>query len=132
MKILLIEDDQIEVLKLQRTLSKLKLNHSVKVSVNGEEAINFLKKGIDLPDLILLDLNMPKVNGKEFLAMVKEDENINHIPTIVLTTSKNKNDLKECYRLGIGGYILKPLKYDDYIEKIEKLFSYWSINELKV
>ena len=132
LKVLLIEDDKIEVLKFQRTLRQLELNYSVKVSNNGQEALDFLKNGSDLPDLILLDLNMPKINGKEFLSRLKKDESINHIPVIILTTSKNKNDLKECYRLGIGGYMLKPLKYEDYVQKIEKLFSYWTMIELKV
>jgi len=78
----------------------------------------------------LLDLNMPKINGIEFLEILKNNESIKFIPTIILTTSSNEKDLLACFNLGISGYILKPLKYDEYIEKINLLLSYWSANEL--
>ena len=73
---------------------------------------------------------MPKINGLEFLRILKDDERLKYIPTIVLTTSNNRKDVLECYRIGIAGYILKPLKYEDYVSKIHKVLAYWSINEL--
>jgi len=97
---------------------------------NGEDALNLLKEKDNIPDIILLDLNMPKINGIEFLKILKNDNDLKYIPTIILTTSNNKKDLLECFEIGIAGYILKPLKYEDYIVKIEKLLAYWSINEL--
>jgi len=130
LKVLLIEDDTIEVMKLNRTISSLSLNHEIVEANNGEEALSILEKKDDLPDIILLDLNMPKINGIEFLSILKEDDALKHIPTIILTTSNNHKDLLECYKIGIAGYILKPLKYEAYVSKIEKLLSYWSINEL--
>lgn len=130
LNILLIEDDKIEIMKLNRTIDKLNLNHNIIEANNGEDALNYLSKKENLPDIILLDLNMPKINGIEFLSILKKDEVLKHIPTIVLTTSNNNHDLMECYKIGIAGYILKPLKYEDYVSKIEKLLSYWSINEL--
>ncbi|WP_203258924.1 response regulator [Hyunsoonleella ulvae] len=131
LNILLIEDDMIEVMKLNRTISKLELPHKIVEANNGEEALKILQKKDELPDIILLDLNMPKLNGIEFLNILKNDSVLKYIPTIILTTSNNQKDLLECYKIGIAGYVLKPLKYEDYISKIEKILAYWSINELK-
>ncbi|MDO5981079.1 response regulator [Flavivirga spongiicola] len=130
LKILLIEDDMIEVMKLNRVVASLNLDHNIIEAHNGEEALNILEKKYELPHIILLDLNMPKINGIEFLSILKKDENLRHIPAIVLTTSNNQKDLLECYKLGIAGYVLKPLKYEDYVTKIKNLLAYWSINEL--
>ncbi len=130
LNVLLIEDDMIETMKLNRTVSSLQLHHNIIETKNGEDALKILQKKDELPHIILLDLNMPKVNGIELLNIVKNDETLRHIPTIVLTTSNNQKDLLECYKIGIAGYILKPLKYEDYVLKIEKLLAYWSINEL--
>ena len=128
--VLLIEDDTIEIMKLNRTISSLNLNHNIIEANNGEEALSILKEGNSLPDIILLDLNMPKINGIEFLKILKSDPSLKYLPTIILTTSNNRKDLLECYKIGIAGYVLKPLKYDDYVSKIEKLLAYWSVNEL--
>lgn len=130
LEILLIEDDMIETMKLNRTIASLKLNHKITEAKNGEEALRLLEQKDKLPDIILLDLNMPKINGIEFLGVLKNDERLKYIPTIVLTTSNNRRDLLECYKIGIAGYVLKPLKYEDYVSKIEILLSYWSSNEL--
>ena len=131
LNILLIEDDMIEVMKFQRTISSLKLDHKIIEANNGEEALKILEKKDELPDVILLDLNMPKINGIEFLNILKSDDVLRYIPTIILTTSQNQKDLLECYKIGIAGYVLKPLKYEDYVSKMGKLLAYWSINELK-
>ena len=130
LKVLLIEDDAIEVMKLNRVISTLKLNHQIIEANNGEEALEILQQKDALPDIILLDLNMPKINGIEFLGILKNDDTLKYIPTIILTTSNNQKDLLECYKIGVAGYILKPLKYEDYVSKIESLLAYWSINEL--
>jgi CheY-like chemotaxis protein len=130
LKIMLIEDDMIEIMKLNRTISKLKLKHKIVDTNNGEDALKLLSKKDNLPDIILLDLNMPKVNGIEFLDILKNDESLKYIPTVILTTSSNQKDLHECFKIGVSGYILKPLKYEDYVDKINKVLSYWSINEL--
>ena len=132
LKILLIEDDMIEIMKLNRTISTLKLDHKIMEANNGEEALEILEQKDNLPDIILLDLNMPKINGIEFLSILKKDDVLKYIPTIILTTSNNQKDLLECYKIGVAGYVLKPLKYEDYVSKIEKLLAYWSINELIV
>lgn len=130
LKILLIEDDTIELMKLNRAMLSLNMNHKVTEVNNGEDALELLLNEEYYPDIILLDLNMPKINGIEFLSILKTNESLKFIPTIILTTSSNKKDLLECYNIGIAGYIQKPLKYQDYITKINILLSYWSANEL--
>ena len=130
LNILLVEDDTIEVMKLNRTIKSLQLNHKIVEANNGEEAFKILEQKDKLPDIILLDLNMPIINGIEFLSIMKTRESLKYIPTIILTTSNNKKDLIQCYNLGIAGYILKPLKYNDYVVKIKTLLDYWSINQI--
>ena len=130
LNVLLIEDDIIEVMKLNRAISKFESKHKIIEANNGEEALKILEVKDNLPDIILLDLNMPKINGIEFLSILKNDETLKYIPTIILTTSNNQRDLLECYKIGVAGYILKPLKYEEYVSKIEKLLAYWGENEL--
>jgi CheY-like chemotaxis protein len=130
LNILLVEDDTIEVMKFNRVLRTLASKHKIIEANNGEEALRILSTKEHIPDIIVLDLNMPKLNGLEFLSILKNDETLKYIPSIILTTSSNHKDLLECYRIGIAGYILKPLKYDDYVERITNLLNYWSNNEL--
>ena len=128
--ILLIEDDAIEIMKFNRVLSKLGQNHKIIEANNGEEALEILKVKDTVPDIIILDLNMPKINGIEFLQILKNDSFLKYIPAIILTTSNNHRDVLECYKIGIAGYVLKPLKYEDYVDRIKKTLEYWSSNEL--
>lgn len=130
LNILLIEDDTIEVMKFNRVLKTLALNHKIIEAKNGEEALKILKIKENILDIIVLDLNMPKLNGLEFLGILKNDEILKYIPAVILTTSGNHKDVLECYKIGIAGYILKPLKYDDYVDRIKRLLDYWSCNEL--
>lgn len=130
MHILLIEDDNIEIMKLQRTVAKLGLNHKITEAKNGEAALEVLRSGNTLPDIVLLDLNMPRMSGMEFLKILKDDEVLQYLPTIILTTSENRVDLVGCYKIGIAGYIIKPLKYEDYQDKLGKVLAYWEVNEL--
>lgn len=132
LKILFIEDDNIESIKFNRVIKALGLTPQIEEAKNGEEALEILKKKELLPDIIILDLNMPKLNGIEFLTILKNDDILKYIPAIILTTSNNHNDVKQCYKIGIAGYILKPLKYEDYTYKIQKLLEYWGCNELIV
>jgi CheY-like chemotaxis protein len=130
LKILLIEDDAIEVMKFIKVVETLGEDHQIVEAKNGEEAWDTLNSGKQLPDIIVLDLNMPKVNGVEFLASLKKDDTLKYIPAVVLTTSNNPKDILECYKIGIAGYILKPLKYEDYVSRIMKVLAYWSENVL--
>ncbi|PWL39443.1 response regulator [Flagellimonas aquimarina] len=129
MNVLFIEDDMIETMKLQRATSKFQSKHKITEAKNGEEALEFLKGGT-LPDIILLDLNMPRMSGIEFLSILKADDRLKYLPIIILTTSENRVDLLKCFEVGIAGYIIKPLKYEDYESKLKKVFDYWEISEL--
>ncbi len=130
LNVLLIEDDTIEVMKFDRVIKNLGLNHKVTEAANGEVALSLLQEKRFLPDIIFLDLNMPKINGIEFLKILKADDALRYIPAIILTTSGNHKDIMECYKVGIAGYILKPLKYEEYVSRISKMLDYWAINEL--
>ncbi|SHJ00592.1 response regulator [Pseudozobellia thermophila] len=130
MKILFIEDDQVETMKMKRTVARLKSKHELVMAGNGQEALDLLESSTRLPDLILLDLNMPRMNGNEFLKIIKQNDTLKYIPVVVLTTSQNRDDLVECYCSGIAGYVIKPLKYEDYVKKMEKIFGYWEAIDL--
>lgn len=128
LKVLFIDDDRIEVMKINRVLSS-NTQHKITIANNGVEALEILKTFE--PDIIILDLNMPDINGIEFLTILKNKENLKHIPAIILTTSNNNNDLTECFKIGIAGYYLKPLDFEDYELKIKTILEYWSLSEFK-
>ena len=130
LKIFLIEDDTIEVMKLKRAIKKLQLTHELIEAKDGEEALSYLRDSGVLPDIIFLDLNMPKINGIDFLKIIKYDDVLKYIPIVILTTSNNRKDVLTCYQTGIAGYIIKPLKYERYVNKIASALEYWSMNEL--
>ena len=127
LNILLIEDDRIEVVKFKRAISDEFKDLEILQASNGKEAQRMLNE--PYPHVIVLDLNMPDTDGIEFLSILKNDENIKHIPVIILTTSDNEKDIDECYRLGIAGYFIKPLKYEDYEQKIKMILNYFRFNE---
>ncbi|WP_109302585.1 response regulator [Aquimarina sp. AU474] len=127
---LLIDDDEIERLKFARVLQKNNYPYNIIEAKNGEEALDVLANKEQLPDIIFLDLNMPKMNGLEFLTALKSDDSLRYLPVVILSTSNNHQDLKEAYKIGAAGYIVKPLKYEDYAYKIKCLVDYWTVNEL--
>lgn len=129
--VLVVEDDKIEVLKFKRAADVLGLTHQFIFAENGEDAIRVLESDEEaLPNLILLDLNMPRFDGFEFLTMMRSKDSLRFIPTIIMTTSENEKDLKKCYELGVAGYMIKPLDYDLYTKKVSALFNYWELNEV--
>ena len=130
MSLLLIDDDEIERMKFKRVCQKNNYAHTVLEASNGEIALDILTNEKALPNLILLDLNMPKMNGIEFLGSLKANESLKYIPIIIMSSSDNDKDVKECYTLGIAGYIIKPLHFKEYSDRIVSLLSYWEINEL--
>ncbi len=131
--ILLVEDDQVDVMTVKRALKELKVANPIDVTGNGEEALDFLsdKNNIE-PSIILLDLNMPKMNGIEFLKIVKQDNGLRKIPVIVLTTSKEEQDRIESFNLGVAGYMVKPVDYLQFVEVIRTIHLYWTLSELPV
>lgn len=116
--ILLVEDDTLDVMDAKRTLDKMGVLHIIQVAKNGEEALQYLEK-VDKenpdskPDVILLDLNMPKMNGIEFLATLRKSERWKGIKVFVLTTSEEREDKEQTKKLGVSGYIVKPLKLNN-------------------
>lgn len=125
--ILLIEDKGIEVTKLNKIISKGFNDYKIILAKNGNEALTILKNS--LIDIALIDLNMSDPDGIEFLSIVKGNLKLKHIPIVILTSSNNDNDIKEYYKLGISGYLLKSLQFEDYEIKINKILRYWSLNE---
>lgn len=122
--ILLVEDSSMEVMKVRRAMDSLNLAPALTEAKNGEEALKALKGLKKSPSLILLDLNMPKMNGIEFLTKIKESNELVNVPVIILTSSNCENDIANCYKLGVSGYITKPTKYTDYLKKMKELFTY--------
>jgi len=110
--ILLIEDDILDAMDLQRTLDRMRILYKMRIAKNGEEGIAMLEQAdhLLLPDLILLDMNMPRMNGIEFLQMLRSRQEWKSIKVFVLTTSDESEDEKIMRSLGISGYIIKPLK----------------------
>jgi len=114
--ILLIEDDTLDVMDAKRTLDKMGVLHLMHVAKNGEEAIEYLSgiKSADArPDVVLLDLNMPKMNGIEFLTKIREWDQWKTLKIFILTTSEEKEDREQTKKLGVSGYIVKPLKLNN-------------------
>ena len=129
--ILLVEDDMIDVMTIKRALKELGITNQLDHAENGEEALDTLRKNIPrLPCLVLLDLNMPKMNGIEFLKEVKQDEALKAIPVIVLTTSKADLDKIESFKNGVAGYMVKPIDYNQFLNVLRTIESYWSTSEL--
>jgi CheY-like chemotaxis protein len=129
--ILLVEDDNIDAMTVKRAMKDLKVTNQLVRVTNGEEAINYLRsKDNHRPSVILLDLNMPKMNGFEFLKIAKDDAELRQIPVIVLTTSKDEQDKVESFQFCVAGYIVKPTNYKNFVEAIRTVDLYWSLSEL--
>jgi len=129
--ILLVEDDRIDVMTVKRALKEINVTNKLDIVNNGEEAIEFLRdKNNGRPCIILLDLNMPRMNGIEFLRIAKQDDNIKRIPVVVLTTSKEEQDKVQSFDLGVAGYMAKPVDYQQFVEVIRTINLYWTLSEL--
>jgi CheY-like chemotaxis protein len=129
--ILLIEDDAVDRMTVERALKEIKVTNRLDMVQNGEEAVAFLKDASNVrPGIILLDLNMPKMNGIEFLKVIKADDDLKRIPVIVLTTSKDERDRVDSFNLGVAGYMLKPVDYLQFVEVVRTIDLYWTLSEL--
>jgi CheY-like chemotaxis protein len=116
-EILLVEDDYLDIINVQRAFKKLNVNHQLHTAHNGIDALSILRgeKGPKVtPDLILLDVNMPKMTGFEFLKILRDDRDLRNIKVFVLTTSAEDYDKDKARSLGVSGYIIKPVNFDDY------------------
>ena len=132
--ILLIEDDELDVISVKRTLAKLAIPHELFIAGNGKEAVDFLEaKAMDeLPDVILLDLNMPKMNGIEFLQNIRPQERYKDLKVFVMTTSNETSDSTRAHDLGISGYIIKPMSYTDNIKNPDSMEAFVQFHLTKI
>ncbi len=129
--ILLVEDDQIDIMTVSRALKEINVTNQLEVTHNGEEALAYLnEQGNVKPCIILLDLNMPKMNGIEFLKQIKADNLLMKIPVVVLTTSQDEQDRIDTFNSGIAGYMIKPVDYVQFVETMKTIEMYWTLSEL--
>lgn len=132
--ILLLEDDEVDVMNVKRAFKKNNVDNPLFVAENGVEAFEMLrgengKQKIGKPNIILLDLNMPKMGGLEFLKLLRKEEEFKDISVFVMTTSDKDSDIVEAYNLNVAGYILKPLSISSFMESISALKNYWKLCE---
>lgn len=130
--ILLVEDEPADANLVRSALKESKVLCNLHIVQDGVDALAFLRRqgpyqGAPQPDLILLDLNMPRMNGREFLAEVKQDPLLSGIPVVVLTTSDVERDVVMSYKLGAAGYITKPVDMEQFIDAIRQLDNYWFV-----
>lgn len=129
--ILLVEDDQVDVMTILRALKEIHVVNPVVNVENGEAALAHLRDpAAERPCIILLDLNMPIMNGTEFLHQVKQDAQLKRIPVIVLTTSEEEKDKLDSFNLGVAGYMAKPVDYRRFVEMMRSIDLYWTISEM--
>jgi CheY-like chemotaxis protein len=129
--ILLVEDDQVDVMTVQRIFKILHITNPLDIAEDGEKALACLKDPQnETPCIILLDLNLPRMNGIEFLQIIKQDDGLKRIPVVVLTTSEEEQDKIDSFNLGVAGYMLKPPDYKQFVEVVRTIDYYWTVSEL--
>ena len=129
--ILLVEDDDVDAMTVKRALNELHTTNLLVRLTNGEEALDYLRDpSNDKPCIILLDLNMPRMGGIEFLQIAKKEAALMIIPVIVLTTSGSDRDIVESFDLSVAGYMLKPVDYEHFLETVRTIQLYWELNLL--
>ena len=131
--LLIVDDDDIDAMALKRALHKLKLLNPLYRACDGIEALELLRAGkVPKPFIVLLDINMPRMNGLEFLEALRSDPELTHAVVFVLTTSKSDEDIMAAYREHVAGYLLKQRMDSDFMQVISLLDHYWRIIELPV
>ena len=134
--ILLVEDDMVDVMNVQRAFKKNNITNPLHVVHNGLEALNVLKgaNGVEkldpLPKIVLLDINMPKMNGIELLKEMRADNELKSISVFIMTTSNEDSDKFEAYSLNVAGYILKPINFEKFVSAVSTLNNFWKMIEL--
>lgn len=129
--ILLIEDDRIDALAVKRAFKAIQVTNPLDIAENGELALNHLKSGQrPMPCIILLDLNMPRMGGIELLHHLKADPRLKRIPVVVLTASGAEQDKNTCFSLGVAGYMIKPVDFNQFIDVVKTIDQYWTLSEL--
>ncbi|MCE7063452.1 response regulator [Dyadobacter sp. CY343] len=131
MTILLVEDDEVDVMNVRRAFKKNNISNPLIVASNGIDALEALRNGKELPKpkIVLLDLNMPRMGGIEFLKEIRQDPELSSLSVFVMTTSNEDSDKIDAFNLNVAGYILKPLSMDRFIAAVSTLNSYWTLCE---
>ena len=129
-EILLVEDNEGDVGLIEEVFEEAKIRNKLRIAENGEEAIRFLHReekssGSSLPDMILLDLNLPKKDGREVLKEIKGDDSLKDIPIVILTTSGAEKDILRSYDLHANAYVTKPLDFDQFIMVVKSIANFW-------
>lgn len=128
--ILLVEDDDVDIMTIQRALRDVKVANSLEVTHNGEEALDYLRNPHkNRPCVILLDINMPRMNGIEFLRERAAASALRSIPVVVLTSSREEQDMVQSFSLGVAGYMIKPVDYLKFVETIRVIDLYWTLSQ---
>jgi len=133
--ILLVDDDEVDVMNVQRAFKKNNMLNPLHVAHNGEEALNLLRgtngvqKITPLPRIILLDINMPKMNGLEFLKELRADPELHNLSVFVMTTSNNDKDRFEAYNYNVAGYVVKPITFENFVSAVSILNNFWQLCE---
>ena len=134
--ILLVEDDEIDRMVVKRAFAKNNITNPLLIARDGEEAYEHLEgingnaKYENMPKIMLLDINMPRMNGLELLSAIRDDEELKTISVFMLTTSKDDQDRLAAYKKNVAGYIIKPVSFDKLVEAIGVLNSYWNLSVL--
>ncbi|MCA9686750.1 MAG: response regulator [Myxococcales bacterium] len=131
LRLFLIDDDEIDVENVRRALLENEAMFELAVACDGEQALAMLESGqVDPHELIvLLDLNMPRMNGTEFLRALRESERFRRLPVVVLTTSDDDRDKVEAYELNVAGYMLKPVTFTAFVDTMAAVEAYWRLQE---
>jgi CheY-like chemotaxis protein len=132
LNILLVEDDEVDVLNVKRAFEKNKIMNPLFVASNGIEALEMLRTA-KIPQnrrLVLLDLNLPKMNGIEFLRELRGDSELGSIPVVVLTTSDAEKDKIDSFKLNVGGYLVKPVTFPGFADLMATLNKYWTLVDM--
>ena len=132
LNILLVEDDDVDVQNVRRAFEKAHIANPLFVAADGLEALEKLRSG-EVPNnrrMVLLDLNMPRMNGIEFLRELRKDPQLSAIPVVVLTTSTMDRDKFDAYQLNIAGYLVKPVTFSNFCDLMVTLNKYWALVEL--
>ena len=132
LNILLVDDDDVDVMNVRRAFKKANIANPIYVAGNGIDALDMLRND-KIPAgrrIVLLDINMPKMNGIEFLREIRKDPELNLLSVVVLTTSNEDRDRVEAYELNVAGYLVKPVTFTDFVEVMATLNKYWALMEL--
>ena len=131
LNILLVEDDQVDIMNVRRAFDRNRISNPLFVAGNGIDGLRMLREN-EVPAgrrIVLLDLNMPRMNGIEFLRELRADADLAQIPVIVLTTSNDERDKIDAYDLNVAGYLLKPVTFVNFVEVMAALNKYWTLVE---